>query len=120
MNSCRSPATLLLRVIAVAGAIGLASQASEALAQAGPDGKTASSAAASKPGTVSGVTVQAPPKTRIPPGKKAALDAEAAKRKAWKTYRATTPAPTPASTPTAGVSASARAENYPGLHTLGH
>ena len=120
MNSCSSAATLLLRVIAVAGAIGSASQASVALAQAGHDGKTGSSAAASKPGAVSGVTVQAPPRPKISPGKKAALDAEAAKRKAWKTYRITTPAPTSASRPTAAISAASRAENYPGLHTLGH
>jgi hypothetical protein len=121
MKPSISPAALLFRLIAVAGAIGLASPASVALAQAGHGGKSASSDAASRLGAVSGVVVQAPSKTsRMPPDKKAALDAEAAKRKAWKKYRTTTPAPMPASMPTAGMSASARAENYPGLHTLPH
>jgi hypothetical protein len=121
MKPSISPAALLFRVIAVAGAIGMASPASVALAQARHGGKSASSVAASRPGVVSGVVVQAPSKTsRMPPDKKAALDAEAAKRKAWKKYRTTTPAPMPASMPTAGMSASARAENYPGLHTLPH
>ena len=117
MKSCNSPATLLLRAIAVVGAIGLASPASAAQGRHGV--KTASSAAASKRGSVAGVVVQAPPKSnKNPPEKKAAFDAEAAKRKAWQKYRNTTPSPTP--TLTAGVSASARAENYPGLHTLLH
>lgn len=121
MTSCISPSRLLRRAIAVVGAIGLAAPASFALAQGSDGGKSATSAAASKPGSVPGVVVQAPPKpSNIPPKKKAALDAEAAKRKAWKNYRTVTPAPTAASTPTAGVSASARAENYPGLHTLSH
>jgi hypothetical protein len=67
------------------------------------------------------VVVQAPPKiSSIPANKRAALDAEAAKRKAWQKYRSATPAPTSASTPTAGVSASERAEDYPGLHALQH
>jgi hypothetical protein len=85
--------------------------------QASQAQKSESSAAASKPGSVSGVVVQAPPKLdRIPPDKKAALDAEAAKGKAWKKYRNTTPPATV--TAKAGVGASSRAENYPGLHTL--
>ncbi len=117
MTSCISPATLLLRAITLVGAIGLAAPAPAASAQGGHDGKSPSSAAAAKPGGVAGVVVQAPPKTnRIPPERKAAFDAEAAKRKTWKQYRTTIPAPAP--TPTAGASASARAENYPGLHTL--
>ena len=117
MKSCISPATLLLRAIAVVGAIGLAAPASAAQGRHGE--KTASRVAASKPGSVAGVVVQAPPKSnKIPPEKKAAFDAEAAKRKAWQEYRDTTPSPT--LTLAAGVSASARAENYPGLHTLLH
>jgi len=80
--------------------------------------KSASSPAASKPGSVPGVVVQAPSKrSTVPPKKKAAFDAEAAKRKTWQRYRAT-PAPTPAQS--AGVDAEARAENYPGLHTRAH
>lgn len=82
--------------------------------QARADGKSASSPTASKPGSVPGVVVQAPPKrSTISPKKKAALDAEAAKRKTWQTYRATA-APTPARS--AGAGAEERAENYPGLH----
>jgi hypothetical protein len=119
MTSCISPPKLLLRVIVVAGAIGSAAPASVALAQGSHGGKSASSAAASKPGSVAGVIVQAPPKSnKIPPEKKAGFDAEATKRKAWQKYRATIPAPRPVLT--AGASASARAENYPGLHTLPH
>ena len=120
MESCSSTAALLLRVMAVAGAVGLASPASEALAQAGQAGNPAGASTGAKLANAPGVTVQAPPRTRIPPRKKAGLDAEAAQRKAWETYRATTPAPSPGSTAAAGVSASTRAENYPGLHTLPH
>jgi hypothetical protein len=105
----------------MAGALGVAAP-SVALAQGAPAAKSESHAAASKPGGVAGVVVQAPPKTtRIPPDKKAAFDAAAAKRKAWKRYRATTPTPTVAAgaTSPASETAAARAENYPGLHTLG-
>jgi hypothetical protein len=125
MKSCIFRANLPLQAIAVAGAIGFAAPASVALAQ-GTQGqgsqsqKGESSAAASKPpGNVSGVVVQPAPKlNKIPPAKKAALDAEAAKRKTWQTYRNTTaPASAPARA-TPGMSASARAENYPGLRSL--
>jgi hypothetical protein len=110
-------ATLLLQAITVAGVIGFAAPASVALAQGSQGAKSESSAAASKPGSVAGVVVQAPPKlNRIPPAKKAALDAEAAKRKAWKKYRDTTPTATARGSASAG--ASAQAENYPGLHSL--
>lgn len=124
MRSCMSWTGLRLGAIVVAGAIGLASPASVALAQASHGGdsansaKSASSTPASKPGSVSGVVVQAPPKSKIPPDKRAAFDAEAAKRKAWQAYRGGAPVAKP--TMTTGVSASARAENYPGLHTLNH
>src|SRR4051812_47068177 len=99
MKSCISQAALLLRVTAAAGAISLASPPSVAFAQDGHGGKSASSAAASSSsGSVPGVVVQAPPKTSgIPTKKKAALDAAAAKRRAWTRYRAGAPAPTPAS-----------------------
>jgi hypothetical protein len=119
-------------VIAVAFATGVAAPGSMAFAQGSqgqgspgqgaqgaqgaksPDGKS-HGAAPAKP--VSGVTVQAPPKREtIPPAKKAALDAQAAKRKRWNAYRdATTPTSAPgAASP--GASASAMAGNYPGLH----
>jgi hypothetical protein len=63
------------------------------------------------------VVVQAPPKLdKIPADKKAALDAQAAKRKAWKKYR--TAPPTGTATGAATPGASANAENYPGLHSL--
>ena len=115
MKSCIFRAPLLLRAITVAGAIGFAAPASVALAQGRQGEKSESSAAASKPGIVGGVVVQAPPKLdRIPPAKKAALDAEAAKRKAWQKYRTTIPAPTAG----ADAGAPAQAENYPGLHSL--
>jgi hypothetical protein len=122
-------ATLLLQAIAVAGVIGVAAPASVALAQGnqaqggqaqgGQGAKSGSKAAAPKPGSVGGVVVQAPPKpSTIPADKKAALDAAAAKRKAWQKYRNTTaPASAPGSA-TAGASASARAEDYPGLHNM--
>src|SRR5690349_14803921 len=96
-------------LIMLAGVAAVAVIAGDAQA----DGNSASSPAASKPGSVPGVVVQARPKpSTIPPKKKAALDAQAAKRKAWQDYRAGTAA-TPARS--AGASAEALAENYPGL-----
>jgi hypothetical protein len=119
MKSCIFRATLLVQAVAVAGAIGFAAPASVALAQGSQGGKSESKAAASKSGSVAGVVVEAPPKLdRIPPAKKAALDAEAAKRKTWKKYRSAAPAATSAAAATATTTASARAENYPGLHSL--
>ena len=98
-----------------------AAPASVALAQGSQGQKSESSAAASKPGSVGGVVVQAPPKLKgVPPDKKAAMDAEAARRKHWTKYRKTTPLPASAAPAPATVSAAARAENYPGLHDLGH
>lgn len=118
MKSCIFRAPQRLLAIALAGAIGLAAPASVALAQGGQGEKGERSAAASKPGSVAGVVVQAQPKlSRIPPAKRAALDAEAAKRRAWQKYHQAAPAPTARAD--AGVSATARAENYPGLHSLG-
>ena len=117
MKSSILQATLILPAIAVAGAIGFAAPASVAWAQAGQSAKSASSAA--EPATVHGVVVQAPKPNGIPPEKKAALDAKAAKRKAWNKYR-TGPAPTATATSAAPgtTSASTRAGNYPGLHDL--
>jgi len=117
MKSCIFRVPLLLQAITIAGAIGFAAPASVALAQGSQGEKSERSAAASKPGSVAGVVVQAPPRlNRIPPDKKPALEAEAAKRKAWQKYRKTTPAPTAPAAAAAG--ASAQAENYPGLHSL--
>jgi hypothetical protein len=91
-----------------------------ALAQGGPGKTTESGAAASKRGAVGGVVVKAPQRrNRIPPDKKSALDAEAAKHEAWRKYRAATPAPTPTTAAPGSTPASARTENYPGLHSLG-
>jgi len=101
-------------LVMLAGIVALLVIAGEAQAAE----QSASSPAATKAGSVPGVVVEAPPKrSAIPAKKKAALDAEAAKRKRWQSYRATT-APTPART--AGVSAEARAENYPGLRSRAH
>jgi hypothetical protein len=89
-----------------------------AIAQGGDGGKSAGRAAASTSGDVPGVVVQGRPKPNaISPNKRAVVDKEAAKRRTWQKYRATTAA-TP--TRTIGVSAEARAGNYPGLHTLPH
>jgi hypothetical protein len=120
MKSCVFRATKLLQAITVVGAIGFAAPASVALAQGASQGqKSESSAAASKPGSVGGVVVQAPPKlNKIPPEKKKAFDAEVAKREAWQKYRQA-PAATATTGATAGVSATARAENYPGLRSMG-
>ena len=113
MRSC----AFRLLVIIVAGATGFAAPASVGLAQDSEGGKRPSGAAASDPHTVSGVVVHAPPKPhKIPPEKRAAFDAEAAKRKAWTTYRATPPARTGGGKL---PGASPQTENYPGLHTLG-
>jgi len=112
MKSSIFQATLILPAIAVAGAIGFAAPAS---VQAGQSAKSASSAA--EPATVHGVVVQAPKPNGIPPEKKAALDAQAAKRKAWTKYR-TAPTATATSAAPGTTSASTRAGNYPGLHDL--
>jgi hypothetical protein len=121
MKSCIVRASRFLQAIAVAGAIGLVAPPSAAWAQNSQGKKPQASAAASQPASVPGVVVQAPPKLdRVPPDKKAALDAQARKRKAWTTYRKTTPTPTAAASATAPAtaSASAKAENYPGLHDM--
>lgn len=117
MKSCRSRGALLALAIAALCAIGFGSLASVALAQGAQREQTESSAAASQPASVGGVVVQAPPKLdRMPPDKRAAFDAEAAKREAWQRYRRTaSPAPAVAA---AGVDASARVENYPGLRGM--
>lgn len=111
-------ATLLLPAIAVAGAIGFAAPASEAWAQSSQGAKGGSSAAASEPATVPGVVVQAPKPNAIPPEKKAALDAKAAKRKRWTNYRKAAPAPIANTAAPGTASASSRAGNYPGLHDM--
>lgn len=116
MKTCTVRATLLLQAIAVAGVIGFAAPASVALAQDSPNAKSGRSAAASKPSSVGGVVVEAPSKRdTIPPKKKAALDAAAAKRKAMQKYRNAAPVATVGQN--AGVSAEARAGNYPGLRS---
>jgi hypothetical protein len=111
-------AALLLLAITVAGTIGFTAPSSVAVAQGsygdpgGQGEKNASKPATSKPGSVTGVTVEAPPKPEtIPADKKAALDAETARREAWKSYRNTTPTAT-VTTTTGG---SPQVENYPGL-----
>jgi hypothetical protein len=119
MKSSIFQATLLLPAIAVAGAIGFTAPASVAWAQAGHGAKSEGSAPASAPTTVPGVVVQAPKPNGIPPEKKAALDAKAAKRKAWNRYRKTTPTATSTTAAPGTASASTRAGNYPGLHDLG-
>jgi hypothetical protein len=120
MKSCifraAAIAVALAAGVAAPGSVAFAQggQAQGGQAQGGQDGKS-HGAAPAKP--VSGVTVEAPPKREtIPPAKKAAMDAAAAKRKTWQNYRnATTPASAPgAANP--GMSASAMAGNYPGLH----
>lgn len=111
MKSCISRTALLLQAIAVAGAIGLAWPASVALAQGGQSERSQSGAAASKPGSVAGVVVQAPHRRpRIPPDKAAAFDVEAAKRQAWNRYRK--------STPPASAGAMGQLKDYPGLRSL--
>jgi hypothetical protein len=104
------------------GSQGQGSQGQAGQGAKSPDGKSHGAAAAAKPGAVSGVTVEAPAPKRdtIPPAKRAALDAEAAKRKTWNNYsNATAPRSAPgAAAP--GASASALAGNYPGLHDAAH
>lgn len=109
------PVRVLLRAIVIPAAIALAWPASVALAQANPGAKSASSAAPAKEQAVPGVVVQAPSKSsKIPPQKRAAYEREAAKRKAWKNYRAGGASPSGKASD-AGASASTYAENYPGL-----
>jgi hypothetical protein len=107
---------LLLPAIAVAAVVGLALPGPVAMAQTGPgakSGKTENKAAASKPGSVGGVTVQAPRRSalqKIPPDKAAGFDQEAADAEAWKGYRK--------STPRAAEGTLGQAKDYPGLHKL--
>ena len=107
----RKPA--FLAAIALAGAIGL-TLPSMAQAQNNQTDRAEDDAAAAKPASVGGVTVQAPrPESKlgqIPPDKKAQFDDEAAKQEAWKTYRKSTP---PLSDRTLEQS-----KDYPGLQTL--
>lgn len=115
MKSCTFRASLF-QVITIAGAIAFAAPASAALAQGDQGGKSESSAAASKPNSVSGVIVPAPPKLNKPsPAKKAAFDAAAAKQEAWTQYRTTAPP----STVARARGGSLETENYPGLHEVG-
>ena len=114
MKFCMFRVTRHLQAIAVAGAIGLAS-ASGALAQQSPAKKGEPSPPASKPADVKGVVVQAPRKAdSIAPEKRAALDAEAANRQAWKNYRA---APRATGTMGSRPGQSPRTEGYPGLRS---
>lgn len=123
MKACVFRTTLRLQVIAVAGAIGLTAPASGALAQGAQGQKAESSAAAPKPGSVKGVVVKPAPKPKVPPHKKAAYDAEVAKRQAQASYRGATPTATVPPTATATATGTApppsavRAENYPGLRS---
>jgi hypothetical protein len=121
MKSSIFQATLLLPAIAVAGAIGFAASASAPAAWAQGDQGAAggSNSAASEPASVPGVVVQAPKPNGIPADKKAALDAKAAKRKAWTSYSKTAPVAVPSTAAPGTASASSRAGNYPGLHDLG-
>lgn len=122
---CVIPGSQLLQTIAIASAVALAGGVTVAAAQGSPgkggqSAKTQRSAAAPQPpSTVSPVIVQPKPKAeKISPAKKAALEAEAKKRKAWQSYRN---APVPTSAPgrgTSGVTASEMTGNYPGLSNL--
>lgn len=111
-----------LRRFAAVGALGLALSASMAHAQtnAGDNGAGASNqnkgdsgAGASSQGSVPGVVVQAPRRPDnppIPPDKRAAFDAEAAKDEAWRRYHQ--------STPSASEGTIGQAKDYPGLQSL--
>ncbi|MEI9889726.1 MAG: hypothetical protein WDN45_02955 [Caulobacteraceae bacterium] len=106
---------LRLQAIAIAAVIGLlAAPAALSAAPAGPAEKGANEAPAAMPDKVGGVVVQAPRGRSklgaIAPDKKAALDQEAARNEAWKTYRKSTP---PAAAGTLGQS-----KDYPGLQAL--
>jgi hypothetical protein len=127
MKTCMFRALRRLQAFTLAGVIGFATPAAVALAQgsqgggnqagSSQGGKSETSAAASKSSTVGGVVVQSPHKRNmIPPEKRAAFDAEAAKQKSWQKYRSATPSPTPGGAP--GVSATARTKGYPGLHSV--
>ena len=119
MKSILLRAALLGPAITLAGVAGFALPSSMAAAQvnqgeASPGEKTGDAAAAQQPGSVGGVVVEAPrPPSKlreIPPDKKAAFDAEAAKSEAWQRYRQSRP---PLSAGTLG-----QADDYPGLQTL--
>ena len=93
MKPSAARTALLLPAIAVAAVVGLALPGSVAMAQTGPgakSGKTENKAAASKPGSVGGVTVQAPRRSalqKIPPDKAAGFDQEAADAEASEARR---------------------------------
>jgi hypothetical protein len=114
-------ATPLFRAITLAAVISVAAPASVALAQDSQGGQSASGTAdpqpaGSKPEDVSGVVVEAPKKLdTIPPAKRAAFDAEAAKRKASTTYRSAPPTATAAAGAAGTAPAGSQAGTYPGL-----
>jgi hypothetical protein len=114
-------ATPLFRAITLAAAIGVAAPASVALAQGSQGAKSASGAAdpqpaPSKPEDVGGLVVEAPKKLdTIPPAKRAALDEEAAKRKASTTYRTAPPTATVPAGAAGTAPAGSQAGPYPGL-----
>lgn len=118
MKSSIFQASLILPALVVAGAIGFAAPASVGWAQAGQGAKTGSGPTTSAPATVPGVVVQAPKPDKIPPAKKAALEAQAAKRKSWNTYRKAAPTAAVTTAAPGTASASSRAENYPGVHDV--
>jgi hypothetical protein len=114
-------ATPLVRTITLAAVISVAAQASVALAQDSQGGPSAGGPAdpqpaGSKPADVSGVVVEAPKKLdTIPPAKRAALDEEAAKRKASTTYRSAPPTATVPAKAAGTAPAGSQAGTYPGL-----
>jgi hypothetical protein len=119
MRACAFRVRLCLQAIAVVAAIGFAAPASVAFAQPHQAGKAKPAAPASKANDVTGVVVQAPRKPdAIPPHKRAAFDAEAAKQKAWQDYRSAPPTPTATATASARPGHSPKTGNYPGLHSL--
>lgn len=114
MKAHTSRTVLFVHAAAMAGAMALALSGAPVLAQSGQASPNGATAGPTKPaGDVSGVVVQAPrrrAKFPIPPDKKAAYDAEAAKSEAWKTYRK--------STPPAAAGPLAESKDYPGLQEL--
>jgi hypothetical protein len=124
MTVCLRRTAERLAALALAAVLGATASTSSALAQGASSGQAAQAGKAkpahpaSKSTSVPGVVVQPRPQpSKVPPDKKAALDAQAAKRKAWANYRTTTPTATahgrgkPGSSPDPG--------NYPGLSNLG-
>jgi hypothetical protein len=114
-------ATPLFRTITLAAVIGVAAPASVVLAQDSQGAKSASGVAApqpagSKPEDVGGLVVEAPKKVdTIPPAKRAAFDAEAAKRQASTTYRSAPPTATVPAGAAGTAPAGSQAGPYPGL-----